>query len=461
MARSSKLRGLALIATAFLAASLPACLAVRIGRPAWVVSNVHPDYPLSRYFTGAAEGASPEQAEQASRADLIRRLPADLAAAVGAGPAAEIRIAVRWSSRCGSKHAALAVLDRKAMSAGIRGQLAARERRIQALLSPPAAQPPYQRLIDLVVAFELELQSSGQHVQLTAIAPQPPEAPGRDRPMDRIDAYLAKLQIYAARGQGQKLRPGQEIVLSAGVDLDDSAVTGAPLAFRETENSEPARARADKNGWATVKMRLQPGASPRRAITARLDGAAVLEDAGLDPADPRLASLARKLEGAGVQFQLLVPTSKTPRAVLMVVETHEGAYAEQPQLVAEMKRLLVHAGLDVVDVGELAIEGLPAEPSEADIVQALAGKVDWVVLGRAECQVREQVAAGLVFAEASGTLALYRAGDSAAKARFEMKVRGAGRDPGSARLRALGKLAGEALQVFSPQLGEAGKTKAP
>ncbi len=462
---------------------LPACQTSLVGRPAWSVSQVHIDYPSTKFFSGAASAENLEEARKLAQARLADNLKkrvreafekqmaqvdknslaylSDQAIDELIAEPAGIRIAVDWSSSKGVRHAALAVASRDEVLASAREQFKAYVQQVQQLLETAKQMEdkvPYAALLNLLGAVYIEAQATHQRIFVQALAGK--ETLGDDQKTGgsekALGQWLASLRLSVIRGQGQKARPGQ--VLSAplvvAVEWLDQKVprplARAPLSMQmNVAKSKPIKLRCEQNGWATSSPMVPANAQGKLQVRVSLDAAQILEDAGLDPTDPRTASLRKVIAGDGLGIALRVPGKDTPRCIVLIAESQDGDFVSDPVSVRELNRLLGDLGCDAVGLDQVKLD-LPDAPSEAQIVAALRGQVRWAVLGEAACGVSRELSENFLFSEAWGRFSLYSGTDGKELKRFEAKLKSPGQDAKTAGKRALKKLSKQAQKAFQP-----------
>ncbi|MBW2702746.1 MAG: hypothetical protein JRF33_18145 [Deltaproteobacteria bacterium] len=462
---------------------LPACQTSLVGRPAWSVSQVHKDYPASKFFSGAASAENLEEARKMARSRLadnlkkrVREAFEKQMAQVDKGSLAYlseqaideliaepagIRIAVDWSSSKGVRHAALAVASRDEVLASAREQSKAYREQVQQLLETAKQMEdkvPYAALLNLLGAVYIEAQATHQRIFVQALAEKEAlednqETGGSEKALRQ---WLASLKLSVIRGQGQKAHPGQALSapLVVAVEWLDQKVprplARAPLRLlMQVAKSKPIKLRCEQNGWATSSPMVPATAQGKLQVRVSLDAAQILEDAGLDPTDTRTASLKNIIEGDALSIDLRVPGKDTPRCIVLIAESQNGDFVTDPVSVRELNRLLGDLGCDAVGTDQVKLD-LPDAPSEAQIVAALRGQVRWAVLGEAACGVSRELSESFLFSEAWGRFSLYSGIDGKEVKRFEAKLTSPGQDAKTAGKRALKKLSKQAQKAFQP-----------
>ncbi len=214
-------------------------------------------------------------------------------------------------------------------------------------------------------------------------------------------------------------------------------------------NAKPIKLRCEQNGWATSSPMVPVGAQGKVRVLVGLDANQILEDAGLDPTDPRTASLKKIIAGDALDIALRVPGKDTPRCIVLIAESQDGDFVTDPVSARELNRLLEDLGCDAVGIEQVKLE-LPDAPSEAQIVTALRGQVRWAVLGEAACGVSRELSESFLFSEAWGRFSLYSGIDGKEVKRFEAKIKSPGQDAKTAGKRALKKLSRQAQKAFQP-----------
>lgn len=451
-----------------------------MGRPAWSVSQVHPAYPTTKFFSGAASAASLEQARQLARQRLVQGLSRELARLPGQarlppvkellGPTADIPIVLTWSSSDSSRHAALAAVDRSELGQGIGQQEeAAAQQAAQLLAKARELQDkiPYSALLNLLAAHHFEAQARRQAaLRRTLAGAQAAGDKGKEtvlKSQEALAAWFSHLRLSLIRGDGQKARPGKALPAPLVVAVEwleqglPRPVARMPLRFELLQLSAKAEShRSAENGWVTASPMIPAGAAGRIQVQVSLDLSQMLQDAGVSQPRPLSQVLDRQAAGIKLSARLHIPSADMPRCIVLVAESQEGDFVSNPVTVLELDRLLDGWGCDVVSREEVELK-IPDAPTEADIVAALRGQVRWIIIGEAASVLDRELSETFVFSQAWGRLSLYSGDDGKERKRFEGKLKSPGTDAKTAGKRALKKLCGKALEDFRPVLDAGGE----
>jgi hypothetical protein len=464
------------------------CVPALSGRPAWLVARQSPEYPAPRYLTGAGQASTAGEAERLAREDLIARLQAELGLELRrraaledpAGgrlvrPGAErelavepagLRVGLTWQSRAGERFGALAVVERLELAAALGDQLEALHTQAhQALQAAQAsAQQPYPGLLQLIAARLALAQAEEQRAYLAVVDPggTPPAPAALDEPTlaAALESSLAALDLFApAQGAWRAGQEGRTAILLCGLRAAHGAlepVPGVPVRFSAPPLPGGASAglslsaRTDPAGLARVQLDASAGA--RLVFQVGLDGPAVLEEAGVEPADPRFASWSERISAP--RASLVVERPDTPagaRVALLVAELRSGAFRAHSRAGQAMARALAERGLRPLPPEELDF-ALDGDPTPARVAAALTGQAELALYGVVQTESDASRAGALTFVTARGELWAVRLPRGEVLGHHQGEARGAGLSAEQATSRALDAFARQALEVILPAL---------
>jgi hypothetical protein len=469
----------------FLWAVFSGCPPQRIvGRPAWVANHQHDKYRSESYLIGTGEGSTREKAAQAAREDLISQLKIHLGLILqekkqsvakdswfnpyhfSPGNLAEIaksEIVHTWNSKDGSRHAALAALDRSRLAKTsfekvLAAQKSCKDSVAKGDLQLKDERHPYQALLLYTQALLDFTQAEKLGILLQAATGKSlsdPTAPTAKNLVDKIDRLLDGVELRSVRGDGQRVddQGALSSPLVTGAYMTDGTdrfpVKGLPLRFR-LQRGESVDIRGSTNEFGAFTARLEKvPADPKKTslVIARIDGEQVFSDAGLKPDDPRFSTLLQRIKIFETSFRLLAPNEAATRILVLVWEDISGTQLPSSVVLEQFSRTLAREGFDLVDPGTLE------EPLEATLpldkaIAATKGKTDILVLGSVEAGVSQVVTAQFVFAKAKGKIQAISTESGKVLATFEQEVKGAGSDAQSADKRALTTFARKAIRTL-------------
>jgi len=468
----------------FLCAATAGCPPKRtVGRPAWVVSHQHEKYSTETYLTGTGEGRSLEEASQAAKKDLIAKLNMRLGIILqekkqnvaedswfnpyqllleNLANMAQGKIVHTWRSSDGSKHAALAALERSQLAKRAYEKIQAAYASCKLSLEKGDAalkedQNPYQALLlytqallDFTMAEKLGILLQAA----TGKALSDSSAPKVQELMGKIDRLLDGIELRSVRGDGQRV--DDQGVLSSplitGAYMTDGPdrfpVKGLPLRFSiQPGESVDIRGATNEFGAFTARVEKVPAEKGKTSlIVARIDGEQVFTDAGLKPDDARFSSLLKRIKIFETSFRLLAPSEAAVRVLVLVKESITGTNLPSSVVLEQFSRTLAREGFDLVDPESLPQPPeTPAPPENA--AESVRGKADILVVGSVEAKVAQVITDQFVFAKASGKIQAIATESGKVLATFDQEVRGAGRDAQSADKRALTTFARKAIRT--------------
>jgi hypothetical protein len=448
-----------------------------------VVSHQHEKYSNETYLIGTGEGRTLEEASQAAREDLIAKLNMQLGIILQEkkqsvakdswfkpyhlppGDLAKIargEIVHTWKSSDGSRHAALAALERSqlAKSAFEKIQAAYQSCRLSVKKGDEALKEdrhPYQALLlytqallDFTLAEKLGilLQAATGSALSDSSAPQVREL------MGKIDRLLDGMELRSVRGDGQRVddQGALSSPLITGAYMTDGPdrfpVKGLPLRFSvQPGEAVDIRGATNEFGAFTARVEKVPADKGKTSLViARIDGEQVFSDAGLRSDDARFSALLERIKIFETSFRLLAPSEAATRVLVLVKESITGTKLPSSVVLEQFSRTLAREGFDLVDPEALPqpLEA-PSQPEKA--AEAVKGQADILVVGNVEATVAQVVTDQFVFAKASGKIQAIAAESGKILATFEQEVRGAGRDAQSADKRALTTFARKAIRT--------------
>jgi hypothetical protein len=325
---------------------------------------------------------------------------------------------------------------------------------------------PYQALVQLLSAIAARVRAEAALTAFDAVR----GAQGSQLPLSpdlaiealtgRIGELTGALQLRPAAGDGQRLaadgRVPEPLVVAVELVQDNlwAPMDGAPIQFQNASAGAPllGEARTDAQGRASLAVTLPAG--PPGGCLAGLDGARVLQDAGLDPKDSRWAVLRGKITAAQARFEFLAAAKGGLRILLQLYEGRSGGWSASTVIAAVLAAQLEPLGHTLVDPITLAKS--VQDPTSADQVLAAArGKADVVILGQIEAKLHKTVAEGFMFSEASGELRALKVENGQELCKIDKTVKAAGSDEWSADDRALGNWARQAWPILLEGLNKA------
>lgn len=484
------------------------CLQPIVGRPYWIVTRQHDQYPPARYLLGCGQGTTRAQAEAAARSDLATQfrsqlLKAGIGRAIPPAPPSEppsispngfsaapsipfhwtysveetdpnrfgTEVAVVWSSLDGQRHAVLAVLKREALDAALSKEILALVQQCRAGVAEgdrllARDRKPYQALKQYLAAFLNRSQADEERSLIQAVsnsaAPEP-GAPTTEEVLDKIDELLSGILVRVVDGDGQKVDANGRLPRPVSATLEFAKgeiwvpVAGVPVRFLSSEGSGTfdVSNRTNDIGASSVEVRdLKPADPEKNKVLVQIDGPRILEEAGFNRAGTGFAALAERIEKTRIHFNFVLPRQGALRVLVLIEESRSGQPVTKSVVATNLALELHRVGFDVVEPSSLA-PAIGAGASVEQVVSAARGLAELVVLGQAEADLIRVVSEGFVFAQARGEATAVRTDSGQVLVTVEETLNAAGTDEWSAGSRALANLARKIVPILAEALGKA------
>ncbi|MBW1810091.1 MAG: hypothetical protein JRJ87_17980 [Deltaproteobacteria bacterium] len=445
-----------------LVALVSGCLPRRIGRPAWVVVRQHNEFPAERFIIGVGQGSSRRQAELKALEDAGRLIDSSY---TGQDPIVPT-VVLNWSSSDGSRHAALATIDRLVFAQDAAKLIYQAEKEclmhvLQAEKVLAAERNLYLGLREYLSALQARARAENQRAFILSIVKEQSKkisGPSISELLQKIDKLLSTVEILVVRGDSQRANASGDLpaALVAGAYLVNGPerfpIKDLPLEFLPpgAKESPAIFATTTEVGTATIQIKGLPVLDKDKSIiSVGLNGAKILAAAGVKSDDSRFADLLARINHHKTAFHYFSPGQATIRVAVIIEETTFGRPVARSQVAKYINRALAEKGFDLVDPNTLSddlalIETLDEAP------EAVKDHADVLVYGNVDADLFKVVNETFLFCQTSGHLRAVQLDSSRLLFAFEKTVKGAGLDEFAACQRAKDSFSNK----FIPELVE-------
>jgi hypothetical protein len=450
------------------------CMATKFGRPAWVVSRQHEDFPLDRFTVGAGEGGDLDRAETVARLDLEQQLRIRLQNTKGSLLATamengsfqpdladpqrmtlldldQAKIGVSWSSRSKEHAAVLAVMDHAALARVASVRVQSLDRSVSKLILSAEQtlikeRRPYLSLIQYLTALSTLLQIQDELLLLTylGIKEYPPlSAPSIPNLQQKISWLISGIQIRILSGDEQALesdgqpRTPLSLVVEFAQDQIWAPISGINIGFRGVSiDFKPFSLPSDNQGTIQTKLPDQVTPPSSFEIIAGIDAKSILQQADLWSLKDRFPQPISQLENIQVRFHFNQHQKTRCRALVIIQEIRSGEPSNRLVLAKGLTSQLQAMGFELVDPAPYYSQ-IDVEDSSSQAIAPARASAEILIIGRVEARLSKKVASDFVFAQAEGEIKTIRTDSATVFATFKEPAKAAGTDEANATERAL------------------------